>query len=236
MPVTTDPVTVILVNGRSGVATSCIAAIGGIRDARSAGSSAATTVMTSPTANDPITAAAGTPIPARVRPPASLPNRNASSAPTPMPAARPSTEAIRPTAMASSTTEPMICRPLAPMARISANSRVRWATMIEKVLRIRNVPTSNATAAKPSRILLKKDRPSFRLAEASAATCSPVFTSKSAPRVRATSSRSFSSETPLAAFTVMLLNVSGSPSISRCATGVVKKTSLTPPMESRSPL
>ena len=170
---------VTLVSGRSGVATSCIAAIGGIRDARSAGSSAATTVITRPTANEPITAAAGTPIPARVSPPASLPNRYASSAPTPMPAARPSTEAISPTAIASSTTEPMICRPLAPMARISASSRVRCATMIENVLRIRKMPTSSATAAKPSRILLKKDRPSFRLADASAATCSPVFTSYS---------------------------------------------------------
>ena len=93
-----------------------------------------------------------------------------------MPAASPSTEAIRPTASASSTTEPMTCLPLAPIARIRASSRVRCATMIENVLRIRNVPTSSATAANPRRILLKNDSPSLRPAEASAASCSPVLT------------------------------------------------------------
>ena len=71
MPVTTAPPMVTLVSGRSGVATSCIAAIGGMREARSAGSSAAITVISMPTANAPITAEAGTPSPARVRPPAS---------------------------------------------------------------------------------------------------------------------------------------------------------------------
>jgi hypothetical protein len=47
------------------------------------------------------------------------------------------------------------------MARIRASSRVRCATMIENVLTIRNTPTNSATAAKPSRMLLKKPRNSL---------------------------------------------------------------------------
>lgn len=234
--VTSPPATVIFVSGRSGVATSCMAAIGGMREARSAGSSAATTVITMPTANALITALAGTPSPARVRSPARFPNAHASSAPMPMPAARPSTEAIRPTATASSTTELTICRRPAPMARMSASSRVRCATMIENVLRIRNVPTSSATAAKPSRIRLKKDSASLKPAAASSESCLPVFTSYASPTAVATASRSDSADTPSAAFTDTLLTVPASPSISRCATGVVNMISLAPPMESRPPL
>ena len=53
---------------------------------------------------------------------------------TPMPAARPTTEAMSPTTTASSSTEPSTWRRLAPMARRSAMSRPRWATRIEKEL------------------------------------------------------------------------------------------------------
>src|SRR5215207_64587 len=55
----TVPVTVRAVSGRSGVAASRSAAIGGTREARSAGSSAATTVTSTPTRYDAATAAAG---------------------------------------------------------------------------------------------------------------------------------------------------------------------------------
>src|SRR5215218_8007172 len=57
--VSTAPATVSLVSGLSGVAASRIAAIGGIRDARTAGRSAATTVTTTPTAYAAITAETG---------------------------------------------------------------------------------------------------------------------------------------------------------------------------------
>ena len=57
----------------------------------------------------------------------------------------------------------MIWARLAPRARVSASSRIRWATMMEKVLRIRKIPTNRATAAKPSRMLLKKLRAFFHL-------------------------------------------------------------------------
>ena len=69
-----------------------------------------------------------------------------------MPAASPMTEASRPMTTASISTEPITCRRLAPIARISASSRVRCATMIENVLRIRKMPTNSATPAKPSRM------------------------------------------------------------------------------------
>jgi hypothetical protein len=72
---TSAPTMVIRVSGRSGVAASCMAATGGIRDARRAGSSAARTVTSRPTVNAAMIAAGGTPIPASCRsPPPMLPN------------------------------------------------------------------------------------------------------------------------------------------------------------------
>ena len=88
---------------------------------------------------------------------------SASSAPTPMPAPSPITDASSPITTASTSTDPIIWRRLAPIARISASSRVRCATMIENVLRIRKMPTNSATPAKPSRMLLKKLEPLLEL-------------------------------------------------------------------------
>ena len=76
----------------------------------------------------------------------------ASKAPTPIPSASPTTEESSPIATASNRTDPMTCLRLAPIARISASSRVRWATMMENVLRIRNTATNSATEAKPMRM------------------------------------------------------------------------------------
>ena len=45
---------------------------------------------------------------------------------------------------------------LAPSARSRPFSRVRWATVIENVLKIMNAPTSNATKAKTSMKVRKK--------------------------------------------------------------------------------
>ena len=44
-------------------------------------------------------------------------------------------------------TEPSTCRRDAPIVRSVANSRVRWATVIEKVLKMTNAPTKSAIAA-----------------------------------------------------------------------------------------
>ena len=43
------------------------------------------------------------------------------------------------------------CRPVAPTARSVANSRVRWAIVIESVFAITNAPTNSAMKPKASR-------------------------------------------------------------------------------------
>ena len=58
----------------------------------------------------------------------------------PIPATIPTTEANRPTRSASTTTDVITCAGEAPSARSSASSRVRWATMIENVLKMMNAP------------------------------------------------------------------------------------------------
>ena len=98
----------------------------------------------------------------------------ASTKPSPMP----TTEPIRPTTDASSSTERATCRRLAPIARSSASSRLRWATRIEKVLTMRKAPTVSATPAKTSRKVLTNDRASSIRFEARAAAASPVVASK----------------------------------------------------------
>ena len=44
----------------------------------------------------------------------------------------------------------MTCLREAPSVRSVANSRVRWATVIDRVLKITNAPTSSAMPPKPS--------------------------------------------------------------------------------------
>ena len=52
----------------------------------------------------------------------------------PMPAAKPTSAPMSPTTNASRSTERVTCLRLAPIALSRANSRTRWATIIEKVL------------------------------------------------------------------------------------------------------
>ena len=54
-------------------------------------------------------------------------------------------------------TERMTCLREAPSVRSVANSRVRWATVIDSVLKITNAPTSSAIAPKPSRKYFRID-------------------------------------------------------------------------------
>ena len=116
------------------VAPSRSAAIGAMRVARSAGKIEARTVIPMPTArqiatvcHDRINPVAGRPKPTTAN---SLPRPHASARPSRMPAA----EAIRPMMKASPITLPRIWRRDAPIVRSIANSRVRWATVIENVL------------------------------------------------------------------------------------------------------
>ena len=60
----------------------------------------------------------------------------------------------RPSTNASASTERRTCPRLAPTARSSASSRVRWATSIEKVLKMRKIATNSAMNANASRNVL----------------------------------------------------------------------------------
>ena len=61
--------------------------------------------------------------------------------------------------------------------RSVANSRERWATVIESVLRITNAPTNSAMPPKPSRKYVMNFRLSLVSLESAAACASPVLTS-----------------------------------------------------------
>ena len=87
------------------------------------------------------------------------PNSAFSPAARPKPRASPTVDPTSPTINASSSTDRVTCAFEAPSARNRASSRVRCATMIEKVFRIRKVPTTSATAANTSRKVVMKDSP-----------------------------------------------------------------------------
>ncbi len=116
------------------IATRRMAATGGVVEARHAGKIEATSVTPTPmtieltiVVVEMTGAVEGTPMPAAS-------SRARSPTARPMPASNPSSDATIPTASASRKIEPSTWLRLAPMARSSATSRVRWATMIEKVL------------------------------------------------------------------------------------------------------
>ncbi len=110
------------------------AAMGAVREAFNAGARPDTTVT-----NSPMSPAANTPVASMASPPAGKENPKASNSPLSRPAISspppaPSSEATSPTTAVSASTDPRIWRRLAPSARSRADSRARWATMIEKVL------------------------------------------------------------------------------------------------------
>ena len=123
------------------------AAIGGTRVARSAGMMLASSVITVPSASETRTVRSANTSPASGRSPPSAVNSLAS----PNPANSPTTEASSPITRPSITTERMTCLREAPSVRSVANSRVRCATVIDRVLKITNAPTNSAIAPKPSR-------------------------------------------------------------------------------------
>jgi hypothetical protein len=117
-----------------GPATSRMAAIGGTRVARSAGTTLATTVTPIPTSSaTTIVRAAMTVEPVGRSNPIALNSAMIAGA-TSRPPARPSNAAIVPTTSASRTTLRSTWRRLAPIVRSSASSFVRCATVIENVL------------------------------------------------------------------------------------------------------
>ena len=118
--------------------------------ARRAGAHAETTVTTAPRISGTTTALTLRPRPPSMGMPCAL--KTALMAATrPMPATTPTAEPTRPTSRASVTTERVICPRDAPRARSSANSLVRWATIMENVFAMINVPTSSAMRPKAMR-------------------------------------------------------------------------------------
>ena len=80
--------------------------------------------------------------------------------------------------------------------RSSANSRVRWATVIENVLKIRNAPTNSEIPANASSAIFRKPRLLRMSEDCLAASCSPVRTCTDAGSDARSSSESFCGETP----------------------------------------
>ena len=186
---------------RSGVAASRIAATGATFAARRAGSSAETAVTRMPTTKATMTVRGCSTIGADGRPAPKAPNSACRPSATPIPAASPIADARPPTTTASISTERVTWPLLAPSARIRASSRVRCATRIENVLKMMKAPTNSATAAKTSRKVFRKPRPSWMSLACSSASWVPVIASVPAGIAAATRSRSSSCPTPSRAAT-----------------------------------
>ncbi len=84
----------------------------------------------------------------------------------------------------------------APSVRSMPNSRVRWATVIEKVLKIWNAPTNSEIPAKTSSAILRKPRSVLMSSVCRCAASSPVSAIRLGGRIRAIRSRSSRDETP----------------------------------------
>ncbi len=89
----------------------------------------------------------------------------------------PSSDAMTPTTNASRSTDSRIWRRPAPSARSRPFSRVRWATVIENVLKIMKAPTSRATRANTSMKVRKNAIPSRAMSCVSFVTTAPVTAS-----------------------------------------------------------
>ena len=118
-------------------------------------------------------------------------NRVVTSATNPRPATIPRIEASIPSTIASVKTVARTCRDDAPSVRNMPNSRVRWATVIENVLKIRKAPTKTEIPAKTSRNVVRKPKPSLMSADCWAASSAPVFASSpwADPRSAASTAR-----------------------------------------------
>ena len=147
-----------------------IAATGGMVAARNAGHTEAPTVTNMPTA---IAATA-----VRVSKTSAPWGTSKPSAPTTekripassTPSARPATDATPPMTAASMTTDTMICRRLAPIARSRPSSWVRCATRIVNVLKMMKAATTRPMAANPSNTPVRRSRNSVMSSPLSAAT------------------------------------------------------------------
>ena len=116
----------------------------------------------------------------------------------------PITEATRPITKPSRRTERMTCLREAPSVRSVANSRVRWATVIDRVLKITKPPTSSAMPAKPSSTLRIIAMPSLRSFASSLACAALSLTWRLAGRSGLIACTSCAGDVPFFAATEML--------------------------------
>jgi hypothetical protein len=147
-----------------------------------------------------------------------------------IPSASPSSEPTTPSASPSPITERMTCPREAPSVRSSANSRIRWVTVIEKVLKMMKAPTNSEMPAKASSAVVRKLRPSWMSPAWFLASSWPVRTTTERPRSCLSESRSASGVTPSLA-DAWIWSKPSLPSI-RCASGSVRSTTTAPPNES----
>ena len=95
----------------------------------------------------------------------------------------------------------MTCLREAPSVRSVANSRVRWATVIDSVLKITNAPTSSAMPPKPSSTMRIVFMPSLRSVASALACASASLTSRLAGRSGSIACTSCAGEVPFFAAT-----------------------------------
>ncbi len=169
-----------------------MAATGAVRAARRAGSTAAMTVTTVPTAtlHRMVVGVTGrlAPMSTPIRPLRAALAPWATATPSRMPSPDPTT----PTMAASPSTLRSTWPREAPRARSSASSRERWPMSIEKVFTMMKAPTNRATPAKASKMVVKKLTPSWMADAFSAWMSAPVTASAPAGSTAATASRSSS--------------------------------------------
>ena len=170
------------------------AAIGLTRRARRAGQTADTAVTPTPTKIAARIELVLTTMGASGSPAPKLPiiHRIPREMRTPKP--RPAALATTPTAIASPTTMAVTCRPLAPKARSSPSSRVRWLTRMVNVLWMMKADTTRITTAKPSMKYSKKPMNWSNTSACSSTRSSLATTSKPSSTTAATAAEAASGE------------------------------------------
>ena len=185
------------------ISASRSAAIGSIRVARRAGTKPDTSVAMTPTSRPTmIVRGSSWSEVAPISIPTAL-NSARNPAAITRPANTPITDAATPIARLSVSTERRTWRREAPSVRSRPISRVRWATVMLKVLKIRKPPTSTDTPANTSSEVRIGANASAK-SPTVLSTCSlPVRTANSGPSSRAIAALSSSGDVPSAAATEM---------------------------------
>ena len=151
-----------------------------------------------------------------------------------MPSTRPTSEANTPMTRPSVRTERLTWRLDAPSVRSVASSRMRCASVIERVLKITNAPTPSAMKPNPSRKYWTNLLWSWvSLALASACCCAGLDLGGGRDD-RPQLADELLGETPSRAATRIVSNCPRLPS-SACAVGTSKTAIVEPPMESTVP-